>query len=359
MEVVAKRRQFFLGGATRAAVFWLGYVQNHQQNSHALTAERDNVLQAIATCQVYVQVWQVAADLALSFHRYMMNAGLWMMWQRCLERLLETGPQEGSLLTRAQLHLHLGEVQARQRRSMEAVSWGEQAVALMQQTGERQYLARCLASLGEWYFNLGCWSKVEELVIEARRLAGPVGDPGTLADTYIFQGRICLERSELAQARDLFLAALEVADAPRRKSGANFLGQVHLKLGQPAQAMSYFRQALAIAQDEGDRPGQGVILSNMGVASLQMGDTDRAQAHLEQSLIITQETDNQGMEAVALRHLGDVQWMVGNREQALHCYQRALEIACRLGDSSRKEAIQQTITQALASEKAVGQCIAR
>jgi tetratricopeptide (TPR) repeat protein len=320
--------------AARACQFWLGYAQYYRQDPPALDAERDNVLQAIAAGQVYGMVWQAAADLALHFHPYMMYTGLWRPWERCLVHLLEVKGREGRPLAKALLLQAVAEVQARQGRSAEAVHWGEQAVALLRELGDPHLLARGLRDLAQIYFNLGRWEEVEALAHEVQALAKPEDEEGVLADAFILRGRVALGREQMAEAIQHFESALQVADRGRAKAAANFLGQVYLRQEQPDRALPHLWRALDIAQAEGDRPGQGVVLGNVGMAYLQRGRPDLALGYLEESLSLTRETDNRLVEAAILFRLGQIHLRLGQQELAMRYYEQALDIAHEVGDST-------------------------
>jgi tetratricopeptide (TPR) repeat protein len=355
METLAERTRFFVEAAARAGEFWLRYARRHQQDPQALTAELDNVLQAIAAGWVYEAAWKTAADLALRFHLYMINTGQWSRWERHLLHLVEASATGASLLTEALLRRCLAEVHSRLGHWLAAVSQAEQCVTLLRQVGERQYLGRGLVDLGHHSFNLGRWQQTEELAKEAWPVVGTSGDPSVRADALILQGRVCREWGQVAESARFFQMAVELAlkagDRSRCKSASNFLGLAYLQLGRLDEALHCFWQALDAARETGDRPGQGVILLNVGEAYMQMGNPDLALGHLQTGLAITRETDNRPKEAAILFRLGKVHLALGQKDRAVRYYEQALDIARQVGDQAREAEIQEAMTAACVMER--------
>jgi tetratricopeptide (TPR) repeat protein len=343
LETLAERQHFFLEAAARAARFWSDHVRQCQQNPHVLDAERDNILQAIAAAQIGGAVWQAAADLALAFHHYMTYTGLWRLWEQCLKYLLEAKDVDDQPLIESLLYQALAEIHFRQGRPAEAVHWAEKAVHLLEKLGDSCQLMRGLRDLAHYYFSIGRWDETRSLAQRVQALASPEDKDGVLADAFILYGQIALEQGQATEAIQQFESALEVADRPRIKSAANFMGLAYLADGRPDEALPCFQQALGIARAENDRPGQGVIRSNIGKAWLQSEQPDLALGYLETSLALTRETDNRPAEAATLVRLGQVHAAMARPNLAMQCFEQAIELTREFDLPSIETEIRQAV----------------
>lgn len=64
------------------------------------------------------------------------------------------------------------------------------------------------------------------------------------------------------------------------------LGIVYHHLGELRKAIEYYEQALKIAQEIGDRQGEGNQLGNLGIAYKNLGEPRKAIEFLKESLAI-------------------------------------------------------------------------
>jgi len=67
------------------------------------------------------------------------------------------------------------------------------------------------------------------------------------------------------------------------------IGRIHLAQGECEQALDYFRRSLNIAQEIGDRYGEGVVLNDMGNAYEKMGYARDAESARGQAAAIFEQ----------------------------------------------------------------------
>ncbi|MGP1385352.1 MAG: CHAT domain-containing protein, partial [Thainema sp.] len=91
-------------------------------------------------------------------------------------------------------------------------------------------------------------------------------------------------------------------------------------------------EALLIAQEIGDRHGEGVTLSNIGLIYRKLEQYEQALNTYQDALLIAQEISDRRGEGVTLNNIGAVYKNLGQYEQALNTYQEALLIAQEIGD---------------------------
>lgn len=110
------------------------------------------------------------------------------------------------------------------------------------------------------------------------------------------------------------------------------IGIAHRLSGQAQPAIEHLEAALAIAQEVGNRRSEGINLANLGIAYRLVGKPDTAIDHLQQALTIARARGDVRGEAINLGNIGDI-YREGNRlEEAIKTYEQALAIARQTGD---------------------------
>src|ERR1700712_2345765 len=103
----------------------------------------------------------------------------------------------------------------------------------------------------------------------------PVQDP----DTALQRALALHQRGELDNARRAYLAILK--NAPRHANTLHLLGVVVKQQGDPAQAVDWIAQAIAID------PHQATMHCNLGAAWQELGEPQRALASYDAALGLT------------------------------------------------------------------------
>ena len=122
-----------------------------------------------------------------------------------------------------------------------------------------------------------------------------------------------------------------ILTASDRSRLLNDMGYISINLGQRAQAIDYFQQALPISRAGGDRGSEGVILNNVGMLYSALGEKTQALDHYQQALPIMREVGHREYEANVLNNIGLACSDLGDKAQALDYYQQALPIMKELG----------------------------
>jgi len=124
-----------------------------------------------------------------------------------------------------------------------------------------------------------------------------------------------------------------------KDEGALFVSRalVYNKLGQHRQALAAARKALEKYNSlpngyNGKRHGQSAAFDSLGVTFLLLGQPTQALENLEQALAIAQEIGDRAGEGKTLNHIGEVHASLGNSQQALAAYEQALASRRAVGD---------------------------
>ncbi len=119
-------------------------------------------------------------------------------------------------------------------------------------------------------------------------------------------------------------------DFPALVGHYNKVGELLLAQASTTQSEKTFSEALRIAQDLKDMPGQGRSLSNLGLAALQGGRYAQAATYLTQSIALHQQTPNLKSvtaEAIAQNALGTAYRNLGEAQKSAGAHLNALILA--------------------------------
>ena len=116
------------------------------------------------------------------------------------------------------------------------------------------------------------------------------------------------------------------------------LGSVHSLLSDQRKAIEYFKQALAVAIEIGDKSGEENALGNVGNAYYFLDEVHKAIEHYEQALAIAREIEDKRNEGVWLGNLGGAYAGMGEIRKAVEYHDQALAIAREIGDRMAESA---------------------
>jgi tetratricopeptide (TPR) repeat protein len=105
-------------------------------------------------------------------------------------------------------------------------------------------------------------------------------------------------------------------------------------LGEANRAIEFYKKALAIAREIGDRTEEGRILSNLGAVYSSVGEAQQAIRFSEQALAIAREIGDQTEERRILINLGIIYSNMGEVWRAIELYKQARAITREIGDQS-------------------------
>lgn len=179
----------------------------------------------------------------------------------------------------------LGVALARLNRNQEAVAHIERSVRIALEHGLLQAACRSYANLGVLYASLDPGHAIETC-LTGLETAKKVGDLGfqsrlyaNLAVAYCALTDRCdaegLRAAEAAIALDRRLGQLDHLAVP-----LIVLGQIHQCHGDPAKALEYYREALALAEDIGEPQLLFPCYDGLATLYLDQGDAAEAERHL-------------------------------------------------------------------------------
>ncbi|MBL9044305.1 MAG: tetratricopeptide repeat protein [Myxococcales bacterium] len=126
----------------------------------------------------------------------------------------------------------------------------------------------------------------------------------------------------------------QVGDRLGEARSLNNIGLVYSDLGDKAKALSYYEQALPLQKQVGDRSGEATTLNNIGAVYDDLGDKQKALSYYGQALPLQKQVGDRLGEARSLNNIGLVYSDRGDKQKALSYYKQALPLRKQVGDRS-------------------------
>jgi class 3 adenylate cyclase/predicted ATPase len=203
--------------------------------------------------------------------------------------------------------------------------------------------SRVLRKLGFVFTKRADWAAAGERFEQALNLlAAEEGIPDARyeqARIYDLQGIVAFNKGDFAGANDKHLLALNVVRDTTAYdvlcSVLKNLGNVGNRMGQMDQALSYYSQAIEIAERIGDKVLMSQMYQNLAEVNRTQGNMDIASEHAQKAAALNEQMAYaEGLNASYLL-LGTIMRQRREWEQAREYYQKALDIANQLGSPQR------------------------
>ena len=173
-------------------------------------------------------------------------------------------------------------------RTEDAIALYLQALALVEQSGQRWLQALCRSELAVAYLHANQPDQAVAMIDEATRLAELDPDPVTLNKIYTSRLIVYGDRADDPRARQAAEAAIRYA----RESGSRDdlalslanSADVYLRTHDFAKAISVSEEALPLARAAGLRVAEIVALANIGMARISMGQITEGKASVYQAV---------------------------------------------------------------------------
>ncbi len=212
---------------------------------------------------------------------------------------------------------NLGLVYKNLREWREATRFLEQALQLDNKAGLYARMRGHNQNLGLIRYRLGQWDLAEENFRQSLRIARETGNAQGEASALLALGLLARRRRQLDRAEEHFRTGLELAHGAgaQRESllAREFLGELELDRGNPAQAAGILEPALAEALRGAPRGDMAAELEiRFGMAQLALGRHDEARAHLVRGLAIAEGIGDRIEQFIAERALARLEAATGN-----------------------------------------------
>jgi tetratricopeptide (TPR) repeat protein/transcriptional regulator with XRE-family HTH domain len=133
-----------------------------------------------------------------------------------------------------------------------------------------------------------------------------------------------------------YRAAQRLRDVAAEGASLSALAQIRWRLGDPAEALRRFRQALPLHRAAGDTAHETATWGGLGSIYADQRRFDDALECFQRALELAESTGDRRSEALVLGNLGNIHRWSGRPEEALEYYERCLAALRRLGDRANE-----------------------
>ncbi len=303
------------------AAAWLDFVQAHNDDPAALERELANLTKAARQALLEPLAWDEGLALLGETWPHVEVRGQWQAWQSLLAQGLDVSRQAGRARFEALLLDQLGEVARLLGDNRGAHEHFQAALALYRALADPAGAGQTLSHLSQVQLALNHWDAAVESCQQAVVLLTGLDRPNELAIAHNNWGIICAEQGQFEDA----LTHFEQAEVSFRAAG-NLRGQskVNLNRGdlyrrrqQWDAAESFFRQALALHEELGDRLNLAILQMNLSILLYERGEPAEALAlsleaetalrRLHNRPVLARVCNNHGMFLAALGRLAEAQ----------------------------------------------------
>ena len=159
---------------------------------------------------------------------------------------------------------------------------------------------------------------------------------GNIAVIYHQLGMTAQDRGRLDEAEDWYRKALtineELGDRPGMAITYHQLGITAQDRGRLDEAEDWYRKSLTINEELGDRPGMATTYHQLGITAQDRGRLDEAEDWYRKSLTINEELGDRPGMAITYHQLGMTAQDRGRLDEAEDWYRKSLTINEELGD---------------------------
>lgn len=221
---------------------------------------------------------------------------------------------------------------------------GRAGVAAARRQGDRAAEAEAHRTLGGAYVRMHQFDVAEQHYRQALELFARLGDLVGQGFTYRSLGWLCEQRGEIGAALrhdQRALALFQRAGHERGEANTlNSVGWCHALLGEHEQAILHCRRSLALLERIGDPVGMAGAWDSLGYAYRYVNLRQAISCYRE-ALALYQRLGDRPNEAITLRYLGETQHASGDGAAARRSWQRSLDILTEIDhpDAARVRAL--------------------
>jgi tetratricopeptide (TPR) repeat protein len=218
-----------------------------------------------------------------------------------------------------------------------AVRLTKRALSVAEEKGLRILEGKCLHALG-WFYDVKSEYNVSlEYYSKALQIWNTLSSKKNKGGTLGNMGSVYANLGDFPKAIDLYfqsqLILEEVGDKGSVAIGNNNIGLLYYEKGDYKKALDYYFKALKTFEAENHTNGVQSAFLNIGTAYLGLNEKEKAGHYLNLALDISEKAQDLVGQSTCLGSLGML-YHGDDDDKALYYYQKALEVARKVGDKS-------------------------
>jgi adenylate cyclase len=179
----------------------------------------------------------------------------------------------------------------------QALSYCQKALAIFEEIGSKEGIARNLSNIGLVYWNLSDYAQALSYLQKALAINEEIGNKNGIAINLGNIGNVYWHLSDYAQALTYQQKALAINEEIGNKNGIAVnlgnIGTVYQDLSDYTQALSYYQKALSINEEMGSKYSMARILGNIGqlhaIKEFDGYDADKAEEYLHRAIVLFED----------------------------------------------------------------------
>lgn len=256
--------------------------------------------------------------------------------EKLYEESLELARRLGDQVTVVTVLTEMGTMRNNQGRYGEAVTILEESLGMAVELSLRQQQGRATANIGLARAYMGSLEEAAVYFHDALAIFEELGDLHDIGVTLQNMAFIAGQQGDYDESLRILTRALDIhsrlSPFPRGEAVVlHNLGVHHALLGRIPEALEYYRRALRIQKQLGNRRGEGSSLGNIGCCLKDMGRIDEALEAFNEAAAISREAGNLRSLAVVLTNLAALHEENGDHHTAADCYRESLTQSSRGG----------------------------
>jgi signal transduction histidine kinase/ActR/RegA family two-component response regulator len=219
----------------------------------------------------------------------------------------------------------------------EALEYQLNALHYYEELADKNGIASSLVNTGIIYRNLGKKEIALEYYLRALDICNQTGDLVNQVNALVSIGNVYWYDNDNAMALSYYVKALTVSQKPEYKGEhpggiLNNIGNVNRSLGKLDAAIDYYKQALTISTEIGDRNQIAITLKNIGIAYKESGKLSEAIQSLMQSKSLAVEIHIVKIQRETLEQLSQTYTLLADYKKALEYYLESSKLKDSLFD---------------------------
>lgn len=217
-----------------------------------------------------------------------------------------------------------------------AMTYGEEALSLSEQTNDKPNISKSLRLIAGVYYYMGDYEVSLDFNTRALNLAKEIGDSVLINNGYNNIGLIYYNLGSYQTALEYLLRAkqlkLRLGEVYGLPTTLNNIGLVFERVGQFAEARIHFNEALQASLKAKYQDQEVYSLNNIGNTYLREEQYDVAQSYFREASALAIKIQNINWGAVSLRGLGEIMLHHGRYDSALYYFQKSLDASRGIED---------------------------
>jgi tetratricopeptide (TPR) repeat protein len=281
--------------------------------------------------------------------------------QRALFRSLKLATTINHRTLQADAQAQIGQLMADRGEGTKAISYFEQALALVLEMGDQLRAMRLAGQLGALFLGMGALDKAADYYSEALHTAQQLALPRPACSYWLGLGDVMLANEEPDAAIEQYEQALNLADSLEEPQAQipvlTSLLRAHIRAGRRSMAQLYGDQAIRIASEAGEALAEISALNLLIDFLLKEGAARRVVVYAERGLAIALAQEDWSWQLTMRTHLGAAYLAAQQWEPALVQLQGALTLAEQLQDEAAQAHLYGRIGAVLAEQARLPEAI--